>query len=390
MVQIKSPTVLSRSVDSKLIKSSEVKKILNSHAFRNYMLNKIMEGELEFSSCEKNLGFRKTEYLQEENPSEATLNVILMLCIDPLCYEKAVAKIMPIETMYLTGNSRYHPANVEMSLMKLFTENIIKKNISPHITAYYGGYKCSDATPMFFDNKVIRKAYENKEILSEVNVMITEYISGGTLAEFIERMNPSLELMKAIMFQIFYTLAVLQKKYKFMHNDFHLRNILMETNLPSGGNYAYSFNNKKYYVPNYGSIPKLWDFDFAAIYKKPKSFGKKIRNVKVVGFKDASGFKYTFKAHGIVNKFNPYYDVHLFLNSLWLMRNKLPYSIAVFVKMVIPEDYIGFTNEKLSMGRLKKTNENLPTPQKLLDHPFFDEFKNKPPKSEILSPEFKY
>lgn len=365
---------------------------LNSAKFRKELVKKVKSGKLKFTSCDADFGFRYPIFpIQEGN--DATLNVISLLCLNSGCTEKAIAKVIPLENIYNYKSKSYffgkkgkklskHPGNVEIEVIKLLTKKVLEKNLSPHIVSYIASYTCSGSTELFGKYKVIRDAYLHGEIENQLNVLIAEYIPGGTISEFIKTRSPSAKLMKAIIFQIVYTLAVLQKKFQFVHNDLHLKNILMSDLIKPGGYFSYTFNNQEYLVPNFSVIPKLWDFDFAMVFKKPSFFKNRILNIKVLGIVDSLGRKHNFKSYGVQSEFSPYYDLHFFFNSLWLMRDHLSIETVNFIYKTFPFEYLGFDGPNVSLGRLKHSlsknlSGKLPTPASLLKHSYFSEYLRK-------------
>lgn len=63
---------------------------------------------------------------------------------------------------------------------------------------------------------------------------------------------------KSILFQICFGLAVVQKAYKFCHNDLHSQNIMF---VPTDEDFLYyEFNSKYFKIPTFGKIVKIIDF----------------------------------------------------------------------------------------------------------------------------------
>lgn len=79
----------------------------------------------------------------------------------------------------------------------------------------------------------------------------------GTLEDII-KYNLSLPLLKSCLFQITFALILLQRKYKFTHNDLHINNVMyIKTEKPY---LYYKYNNQYFKVPTYGYLFKIIDF----------------------------------------------------------------------------------------------------------------------------------
>ena len=79
----------------------------------------------------------------------------------------------------------------------------------------------------------------------------------GTLEDFLKKDLDVLLILSAL-FQISFALHLLQKKFKFTHNDLHINNI-MYTKTDKEFLY-YKFNNIYFKVPTYGYLFKIIDF----------------------------------------------------------------------------------------------------------------------------------
>jgi hypothetical protein len=160
-------------------------------------------------------------------------------------------------------------------------------------------------------------------------VTFTEFIDGGSLPNWMNRMNAKLDddFMQNLISQVLHILAFIQKRMpSFRHNDLHLDNILVKQN-PNGKYPTYVLN----------------DFGWASM--GPKS------NPLVNGAKHAETF-------GIGPITSSRYDMHLFLNELhkWLQthggRAKYPKAFA-FIEKYLPDGYRGSTNKHIRESRLK-------------------------------------
>lgn len=184
-------------------------------------------------------------------------------------------------------------------------------------------------------------------------VTFTEYINGGSLPNWMNRMSSQLDdnFMQNLISQVLHILAFIQKRIpSFRHNDLHLDNILVK------------MSASKY--PTY----ILNDFGWASI--GPKS------NPLVNGAKHSTTF-------GIGPLTSGRYDMHLFLNELhkWMQthagRAKFPKAFA-FIEKYLPDGYRGSTNKHISESRLKYGDKapGLPTLRDIVRDPYVKAPKN--------------
>ena len=210
---------------------------------------------------------------------------------------------------------------------------------SPHITVPYMFSKCP-----------------REEILYQ------EYENGGDLLDLITNYHRVIQPihLKTIIFQILITLLTLHKKFPtFRHNDIHLKNILVDLSFKSTGSTKY----KNFYVPNIGLRAVLNDFGFANMDGIP--------NPKVVS-------KQYAKDYGIAPDSDKMFDVHFFLNALYIDCAKHPEFIEAlsFITSVVPQKYLGdrTTHVKNSRLRYGVSHSDFPSFSRLLYHPYFKEF----------------
>jgi hypothetical protein len=264
-------------------------------------------------------------------------------------------KIVPIETKY---DKTEHPCNLENLILKDLTENIVNKNISPHVAYYLGTQKVNNKSKALKMLNLKRLEVEEK-IRTHSNMLISEFVEGGSLDNWVYNIYEddkeiSDEQWKNIVFQLLYTIAIMQHYYRMMHNDFHYGNILIDDSLTPGGYFVYDIGGKTYYIKNTGIIPKLWDFEFSMVYsnKIPESYPNKF----IIG-----PYEYDRKAHKtIIDKskladdetedpsdlnvpynYNEVYDVHYFLTSLldlYISQELFDWIIQLYPREVIPED----------------------------------------------------
>ena len=263
-------------------------------------------------------------------------------------------KVVPVETKYPKDE---HPSNLEIIALKELTKEIVCKNISPHIAYYLGSQKVSNkCKALKFLN--LKRLEVEELVRTHSNILISEFIEGNSLDTWVydtyeDDNSISDDEWRMLVFQITYTLAILQKKYRFMHNDMHYGNILVDTSLKKepGQYFVYSINNKKYYIPNLGYLVKFWDFEFAMAYsdKIPDYYPNKF----IIG-------KYTFDRKNFVTKehslelnnntddstefnvpynYNEVYDLHYFLTSLldlYISQELFDWIVSIYPDELIP------------------------------------------------------
>jgi hypothetical protein len=280
-------------------------------------------------------------------------------------------KIVPSELKY---NKFEHPSNLEYIALKELTDNIVYKNISPHIAFYIGIQKVSNKSrALKFLN--LKQLETDQLIRANSNVLLSEYVEGGSLDNWIHDMHEedrkiSDDEWKSMVFQLVYTLSVIQHYYKMMHNDFHYGNILIDDTITPGGYFVYETMGKKYYIKNNGIIPKIWDFEFGMVYSNkikdfyPNKFiiGDLEHNRKTHITKDPDDVvkrfeMYSKKKKGIEYEneteedsksdrnvpynYNEVYDLHYFLASLldlYISQDLFDWIIEIYPNELIPRD----------------------------------------------------
>jgi serine/threonine protein kinase len=183
--------------------------------------------------------------------------------------------------------------------------------------------------------------------------------------------NPCEKLVKCILLQVLFTLAVLQKLYPgFRHNDLKVDNILLDQESRSQS-LTLRYDRSFWKVPKEAPLVKLADFDYANI---PKS----CPNPKV----DTS----FSKEFGCTPQASNIYDVHLFLNSMYSSKKYLPSGIVSWIGKKLPPMTRGSESSALKYSRLMKPNQwkkVFPEPIELLREPFFGDFLTSKPNFPI-------
>jgi len=262
-------------------------------------------------------------------------------------------KVVPIETKY---DKREHPCNLENLVLKHLTEHIVNKNISPHIAYYLGTQKVTNKSKALKMLNLKRLEVEEK-VRTHSNMLISEFVEGGSLDNWIyeiyEQDNEITdEQWKSIVFQLLYTIAIIQRYYRMMHNDFHYGNILIDDSIKPGGYLVYDILGKRYYIKNTGVIPKLWDFEFCMVYsdKIPDCYPNKFilgpyqydkKNHKTIVDPSVLDEPEEPEDINVPFNYNEFYDVHYFLTSLldlYISQELYDWIIQLYPRELIPDE----------------------------------------------------
>jgi hypothetical protein len=264
-------------------------------------------------------------------------------------------KVVPVETKF---EKHEHPTNLEFLSLKELTDNIVCKMISPHIVFYLANQKVSNKSrALKFLN--LKRLEVEEQIRTSSNMLVSEYIEGGSLDTWIYDIyenddDISDKDWRIIIFQLIYTIAIIQHYYRMMHNDFHYGNILMDTSIKKidGQYFVYTIDDQTYYIPNNGCIPKLWDFEFAMAYsdKIPDFYPNKF----IIGNCEYDRKKHVTKEPivgdnnslesddlNVPYNYNEVYDLHYFLTSLldlYISQEIFDWILEVYPDELIPRE----------------------------------------------------
>lgn len=285
---------------------------------------------------------------------------------------KLALKIVPIETKY---EKHEHPCYLESMFLKELTDTIVDTGISPHITYYLGAMRVSNKCRALKQLNLKRLEVEEK-IRTHSVLLASEFVPGGSLDSWVfdtyeNDKKISDTQWKVLVFQLLYTIAVMQHHYKLMHNDFHYGNILIDNSITPGGYYVYEIDGKTYYLKNEGMIPKIWDFEFSMSFnsKMEKNYHNKFitgpyifdRTLQrtVIDIEEAKK-KLSPQANNVPYNFNKVYDVHYFLTSLldlYISRELFDWIINLYPEELIPEEETSSsTHENNTLTETHTTN----------------------------------
>jgi len=254
------------------------------------------------------------------------------------------------------------------------------------------------------------------KIRTHSNMLISEFIEGGSLDNWVFNIYENdLEISnnqwKYIVFQLIYTIAVMQHYYRMMHNDFHYGNILIDDSLEPGGYLVYEINNKTYYIPSTGVVPLLWDFEFAMSYSDnikelypnkfiigPYSYDRKnhktiineelMKKQKEKDLED--GIEYSDSEFNVPYNYNEVYDVHYFLTSLldlYISQELFDWIVNLYPNELIPDDVsssytLTYSSSNSSSDRTERTSSNTDTTSSYSSYSSTNSKENSVPKSK--------
>lgn len=247
---------------------------------------------------------------------------------------------------------------------KLFQNRDTLKNMI--ITIYSNHIKCKQLPVKIIqyinknpDNNKLQTVRSIQSIPSpsaKFKIMFFEY-GNLTMETFITHYNNEIDnvMMQILLFQISYTLYLLDKDLLFKHNDLHLDNIIIDIdpNYDPGKTlyYQYTIDNRSYYVPVIPFVAKLYDFDRSYICTifKDKFEINEIRPLKGV----IRDFWILF---GLIISIDKSYDIFNKISEVLSSKlgntNKLADYRKLFSTRVILENYSILYDNILSYNEL--------------------------------------
>jgi tRNA A-37 threonylcarbamoyl transferase component Bud32 len=207
------------------------------------------------------------------------------------------------------------------------------------------------------------------ETCGRKNIMYSEYVNGGALEDYIKK---NIDKLRPIHFrfmvtEILYNLYRIHKKYpSFRHSDLHAKNILINTDTPTLEKKEMKIGKITLNVEDVGIRTLLTDYGLSST--------STIKNPVAKGLD---------KEWGISQKSHPMYDVHLFLNALFLVCVRLnTESVSEtirFIQRTLPREYLGNKTNKVENFRLRLNvdHSTLPTFEKIFSDQFFVPYRSK-------------
>lgn len=174
---------------------------------------------------------------------------VFTVCIDNLCDYRFVLKEVEYKNspgnLYLTNDNPYRSENIEVRIFRLLND-LVYIGATPHIPLYLGDFTCD-----------IKDKHYRYLMVEQLDTNFMKII----------RNDNNDEVLRNILFQVLYTVNIIQKRYSgFIHNDLKLDNILAFNPITynDGKYYRYTINGTDYYLPNSYRIA-LWDFGLSSI-----------------------------------------------------------------------------------------------------------------------------
>jgi serine/threonine protein kinase len=163
------------------------------------------------------------------------------------------------------------------------------------------------------------------------NVIIVEKCH-GTLATLIKSGALNDKIMISIVAQILISLEYIHSTAKVLHLDLHLGNILYDY-VPNNSYLTYHYKSKKYIIPTYGYIIKIWDYGNSIFMNTLKSpvikstiFDKFIvRNIRELdtSFMSSSKLVRTHEQKTLRSDYGlSAIDIMRFSHALWVYNSK--------------------------------------------------------------------
>jgi len=295
----------------------------------------------------------------------------------------------------------------ESYFMSTFSNELLMTGISPNFVMCYDSFSGIHYSQKSFKSFPLRKMYKTYHISSGFNVLLCEYLHFRDIDYWVSmtKLNITSETWKSILFQLIYTLAVLQDKYRFVHHDFHPGNVLIdEVAANKGSILEFIYKGKRYNVKNEGVIPKIWDFEYGSVSVSEAEAEGEIERSESESSGDTESER--SDAEGVIIRkrkkpFNPYTDIHFFLRELLTVDN-LPEETKQFIKNLYHDDLLLIDQLKagsssstidhkkypetkyLKYGRLKLNNVlsdglTLYTPEELMELDYFSSYLTKSP-----------
>lgn len=251
-------------------------------------------------------------------------------------------KPFPMAVKFVPGSTESsYKANKQATTAKKLESLLIEKS-TPHISAIITAFWIKTAElpkeAIYFPKK------KNREPMPNTLVIFTEWADSGDLLQLMRKRIVTWNELKVYLFQILFTLAKIQEKYKgFKHNDLKANNILLSNDYSDASHRLYNLNpNISFKIPILQYVVKINDFDLTSLYAKNK---------------------------------NHYSDLHFFIAST--------VKFSKSFRQNVPDEFYTFAKSILNnKGPFKPTNpsryigtEENTTPLKLiLTHPIFKEF----------------
>tara|TARA_Y100000389_G_C17464064_1_gene524064 strand:+ start:1032 stop:2594 length:1563 start_codon:yes stop_codon:yes gene_type:complete len=283
-----------------------------------------------------------------------------------------------------------HPSDVYIQLSRLFN-NLVLENKTQNLLLHYKDFNCNK---FFTTNKTIpsrnqcknkngvvhkrlcslRAIYNQKMVENKAVVCIQE-LGTMNMHEWIQYENPSLIEWKSVLFQILYTLIVLQKSIDgFMHNGLSTKHIIM-CRCQKGGMFTYKLKGVVYNVHNIGWIPKIIPCEFSnvnGVFDNSRVFDPLVQ----INLGITDSIDYTYDIHYLMNLIFSYDETNEDVKK-WCLKN---YGISY-----LSDKSMHVNNYR---KRYNVNHKKLKTPQMLISSNFFNLFNKSYKNTVKLYPKF--
>ena len=234
------------------------------------------------------------------------------------------------------------------------SNDLMARSVSPHFVYTYCHADCRNMAPRLKALIQERVKSSSKIQLKFSNACFMEVFSGD-MTKWLRGKSHDLTdaTIRAALFGVLYTLAVLQRTYPgFRHNDLSSNNILVKKlKSPNRFRASYAIDGQKYYVDT-PVLAAIHDMDFLHVPGHAKLSNERVVNGK----------------YRVTATPNPTYDTHFLLKSimksLYFKRGKFPETDAFLASLPLEKE------DRLDTQPIAGLE-----PDKLLRHRYFDVLK---------------
>lgn len=287
-----------------------------------------------------------------------------------------------------TNSTDFHtsaePANIEAKAM-LILRQLIMTNVLPNAVLLYK--YCVIKNIDILDPGRTNRAFDGlreelhakpPRIRPQIMCLMSEFVAYGSLRRWAKQRTRSDVEWRCVIFQIMYSLAVLNDAINFRHFDLHMSNVLIDATSRSPTRcYSYSINGQTFHVPCCGFFCKIYDFDW--------SFAEG-------GVLTLQNAKVTAGRSSVAPGTHASYDVHRLFNHIFTsVASKLPTETRCFIERVIPEPFRGKDTEFVQNFRLRgSAPPRVPSALRVLNDEYFAPLKAPVRDDSIIRPRFAY
>jgi len=295
---------------------------------------------------------------------------------NPLKGKICTMKFCPYLIQYGNNNDIGNPTNSEIEIAKLLskivfdlkTPGILLPIMILQVDTTFLSTIPEKHIPKEYEDtyKKFIKGYHKQKYLNISRILVYEQYT--SLWKYIQSGKMPLINWRAVIFQVFYTLALIQKKYPaFRHNELKpgAIGIINERNINSDSNkyYRFKLEDKTFSLSTKFLQVGIYNFYVSTIA------GLVENNLVNADWAPRVGFS---------SKPNRYHDINYFLNLLiYTYSNTLPQKMIEFIHRVVPKKYRIGSKNVTAKGGLLVDNEYTTPKKVLLTDPYFGRFLKK-------------